>query len=146
MNHDQLQAAAYQWAHNTFPQIRGHLFAVLNEVHPHPGESKKAFAIRVNQMKGIGLRKGILDLIVIMPGREQDERGAWYIPPATYGFDAKIGSDKLSEDQQKFIEVLRLCGGDGFAFYSLAEFQRIFNQLILKHYGTLNGNAGTVLP
>jgi hypothetical protein len=129
MKHDQLQAAAYQWAHNTFPQIRGKLFAVLNEVHRKPNESDKAFMIRVQQLKAIGLRKGILDLHLDMPVTET-------MPGAPYEFDAKIKPDKLKPDQLERIENLKQCGGDGFAFYDLDEFKCIFTNIIRKHYGT----------
>jgi hypothetical protein len=32
ITHDRLQYEAFTWAHNTIPQIRGRLFAVLNEI------------------------------------------------------------------------------------------------------------------
>lgn len=133
MKHDQLQAQAYQWAHNTFPQIRGHLFACLNELKPTKGESKQQHMIRISQAKAIGLRKGVLDLIVIMP-------------TATYGFDIKIRPDKFSEEQLKFVEILRKCGGDGWEIESMEQFKSIFIQLIRKHYGEANAHAGNILP
>lgn len=127
--HNKLQAEAYQWAHNTFPQIRGHLFAVLNEIpytedpRKTTAENRKAHTIRIMQAKAIGLRAGVLDMLLIVPG-------------ATYGFDPKIKPDKLSDEQQKFIiEVLRPCGGDGWGFYDILDFKRIFTGVMQKHYG-----------
>lgn len=149
MTHDQLQAAAFQWAHNTFPIIRGTLFAVQNEVPPHPGESKQNHIKRISHYKSIGLLSGALDLMLICPpydcryttGYEED--GQWvsyehgeYVAPAPYGFDAKVGKDSLSEKQQKFIENLRRCGGDGWGFRSFEQFQLILLPIIRKHYGT----------
>lgn len=122
MSHDKLQAQAYQWAHNTFPQVRGSLFAALNEIKKVKGESDQSHIIRIMHAKAIGLRKGVLDLI-------------WIAPGATYGFDAKIKPDVFSQEQRDFVKKLHDNGGDGFSFYSLDEFQRIFNELILKHYG-----------
>lgn len=121
--HNKLQAEAYQWAHNTYPQIRGKLFAVLNEIHRKPGESEKAFIVRISQLKAIGLQKGVLDLFLFVPG-------------APYAWDAKIKPDYLKPDQVKFIENLRSCGGNGWAFYSLEEFQQQFSMVMAKHYKT----------
>lgn len=139
LSHDALQQQAFTWAHNTFPQIRGHLFACLNELKPIPGESAKAHMIRVQHAKAIGLRKGVLDLMLIMPCFERDAgMGVNITPAATYAFDAKIYPDKLHDDQLIFCEILRKCGGNGYAFYNLEEFQSIFTAIIRKHYGTVN--------
>jgi hypothetical protein len=123
MTHDQLQAKAFQWAHNTFPIIRGSLFAVQNEVPPHPGESKVGHIKRISHYKSIGLRSGALDLFLVCPG-------------APYGFDAKVGNDSLSDNQLDFIEILRRCGGDGFEFRSFEQFQLILLPIIKRHYGS----------
>ena len=132
MNHDQLQAQCFQWAHNTFPQIRGHLFACLNELKPISGESKQSHLKRISHAKSIGLRKGVLDLMLI-------------VPAAIYGFDIKIRPDKFSEEQLDFVEILRKCGGNGWEIEQFEQFQSIFTSIILKHYGTINPNATKVL-
>lgn len=139
LSHNQLQAAGFQWAHNTYPLIRGTLFAALNEIHPHPGESKAKFMQRLSQLKAIGLQAGVLDLIWIAPGYTStwnDPGKPYIIPPATYAFDAKVGDDYLHNPQLKFIENLRRCGGDGWEFRTLEQFQSIFTPLYHKHYGT----------
>lgn len=136
MNHDQLQAQCFQWAHNTFPQIRGHLFACLNELKPIPGESKQSHLKRISHAKSIGLRKGVLDLMLIVP---------YYGNGIVYGFDIKIRPDKFSKDQRDFVEILRKCGGDGWEIEDFAQFQSIFTSLILKHYGTINPDATKIL-
>lgn len=135
MTHDQLQAKAFQWAHNTFPIIRGQLFAVQNEVPPHPGESKANHLKRISHYKSIGLMAGALDLMLLCPAAE-GWAGIELTPPAPYGFDAKVGKDRLSDKQLRFIENLRACGGDGWEFRTEQEFQRIFISIIRKHYGT----------
>lgn len=123
MTHDQLQAKCFQWAHNTFPIIRGQLFAVQNEVPPHPGESKQSHLRRISHYKSIGLLSGALDLLLLCPG-------------APYGFDAKVGKDKISDRQLAFIGMLTLLGGCGYEFRDESTFQRIFTSIIRKHYGT----------
>jgi hypothetical protein len=125
MNHDQLQAAAFQWAHNTYPQIRGCLFACLNEIKKLPSESRTAHMIRVQQAKAIGLRPGVLDLLLLTP-------------VAVYGFDAKVGSDRLSERQLDFCKILDATGGGGFEFRNLEQFQCIFSGIIRNVYGSIN--------
>lgn len=148
MTHDQLQAKAFQWAHNTFPIIRGSLFAVQNETKPYPGESKQSHLARISHNKSIGVQAGALDLMLFCgpcdtrytTGYEEDgvylsyEHGS-YVPPATYGFDAKVGKDKLGDKQLAFIEKLRRCGGDGWEFRTEQEFQCIFVKIMQKHYG-----------
>lgn len=144
MTHDQLQAAAFQWAHNTYPQIRGSLFAVLNEIKKLPCETRQQHMIRVQQAKAIGLRPGGLDLLLLAPSFEYLGPGPFsrhellHVPAAPYAFDAKMDGDKLSEKQLDFIKMLRLCGGDGWEFRSLPDFQCIFNLIIIRHYGPIN--------
>lgn len=148
ITHDRLQYEAFNWAHNTIPQIRGRLFAVLNEIKPIswtvqvPGkrpyvvkEPKQNHLKRISQAKAIGLQSGALDLLFMAPGRE-DHTFEW-IAPANYGFDAKIAPDKIHDKQLDFVEFLQADGGNGYPFYSLAEFQSIFIPIIRKHYGPI---------
>lgn len=149
MKHDQLQAQCFQWAHNTFPAVRGYMFAVMNEVHPKPNETPLQFKIRVTQLKAIGLRKGVLDWLCVLPPRNemyQTLRQNWdgepytitvgdIVPAATYGFDIKIGPDKFSKEQSEFVEKLRKCGGDGWEIRSLDQFKGIFTALVTRHFG-----------
>lgn len=126
--HDQLQAQAYQWANNTFPQIRGKMFAARSEVIRHPGETEKAFLARLGHLKSIGHRKGILDLHLDMPVTKLR-------PGAPYEFDAKVKPDYLKPDQLERITSLQQCGGNGWAFFSFEEFQRIFMAVMVHHFG-----------
>lgn len=134
ITHDRLQSDAFLWAHNTFPQIRGRLFAVLNEIKPFPGESKSSHLRRISQAKAIGLQSGALDLFFMAPAYDP---GAGVIPATNYGFDAKIGRDKIHDKQINFVEILQVDGGNGYAFYSLDEFKSIFIPIIRKHYGQI---------
>lgn len=135
MTHDQLQSKAFQWAHNTFPIIRGSLFAVQNETRPYPGESKTSHLARISHNKSIGVQAGVLDLMLICPAAA-DWSGIELVPAAPYGFDAKVGNDSLGPKQLVFIENLRRCGGDGWEFRSLEQFQLILLPIIKRHYGS----------
>lgn len=149
MTHDQLQAKCFQWAHNTFPVIRGQLFAVQNETRPYPGESKQSHLARISHNKSIGVQKGAMDLFLFCAaldttyttGYEEDGQyveyhSGTYVPPACYAFDAKIGKDHLSDAQLAFIQHLRACGGDGWEFRDEQSFRTIFISIMQKHYGT----------
>jgi hypothetical protein len=126
--HDALQAEAYQWANNTFPQIRGFMFAARSEVFKYPGETEKQFLARLAHLKKIGHKKGILDLHLDMPATN-------IRPGAPYEFDAKVRPDYLKPEQNARIDRLRTCGGNGWAFFSFEEFQRIFTDVMRWHFG-----------
>jgi hypothetical protein len=141
--HDRLQYEAFTWAHNTIPQIRGRLFAVLNEIKPvswmvgakRITEPKQNHLKRITQAKAIGLQAGALDLLFLAP--MSDYWGHDNTPATTYGFDAKIGRDKIHDKQLDFVKFLQDDGGNGYPFYSLVEFQSIFIPIIRKHYGPI---------
>ena len=148
ITHDRLQYEAFNWAHNTIPQVRGRLFAVLNEIKPFswtiqiPGrpprvikEPKTNHLKRISQAKAIGLQSGALDLLFLAPA--SDYWGHDSTPATTYGFDAKIEPDKIHDKQLDFVQILQDDGGNGYPFYSLAEFQSIFIPIIRKHYGPI---------
>lgn len=134
ITHDRLQSDAFLWAHNTIPQIRGRLFAVLNEIKPYPGESKTAHIRRISQAKAIGLQSGALDLLFMAPEYTHPHQ---HQSACNYGFDAKIGKDKIHDKQIDFVQILQADGGNGYPFYSLDEFKSIFIPIIRKHYGPI---------
>jgi hypothetical protein len=149
ITHDRLQYEAFNWAHNTIPVIRGRLFAVLNEIKPvswqvfTPGkalrvvkEPKQNHLKRISQAKAIGLQSGALDLLFLAPSYDP---GPYHrvIPATTYGFDAKIGNDKIHDKQLDFCQILEQDGGNGYPFYSFDEFKSIFIPIIRKHYGPI---------
>jgi hypothetical protein len=149
ITHDRLQYEAFTWAHNNIVQVRGRLFAVLNEIKPIswtiqiPGkpprvimEPKANHLKRISQAKAIGLQSGALDLLFMAPERTGAITG-YHVPATNYGFDAKIGSDKIHDKQLDFVDILVQDGGNGYPFYSLAEFQSIFIPIIRKHYGPI---------
>lgn len=126
--HDQLQAAAFQWTQNTFPQFRNLIFAARSEVIRYPGETEKQFLARLGHLKSIGHRKGILDLHIDFPEIEG-------IRGAPFEFDAKIKPDYLKPEQHERIASLERCGGGGFAFHSFEEYQDQFYGALAKVYG-----------
>lgn len=59
MTESQLQAKCYQWAHNTFPSLRGCIFSV-----PNGGTRNR---IEATQLKATGLVPGIPDMLIVFP-------------------------------------------------------------------------------
>lgn len=143
ITHDRLQYEAFTWAHNNIVQVRGRLFAVLNEIKPVSWmvgsrmikEPRENHLKRISQAKAIGLQSGALDLLFMAP--LSDWWGHDYTPATNYGFDAKIGSDKIHDKQLDFVQILQQDGGNGYPFYSLDEFKSIFIPIIRKHYGPI---------
>jgi hypothetical protein len=143
ITHDRLQYEAFTWAHNNIPQVRGRLFAVLNEIKPISWmvgsrmikEPKSNHLKRISQAKAIGLQGGALDLLFLAP--PSDWWGHDNTPATPYGFDAKILPDKIHDKQLDFVGYLQNDGGNGYPFYSLGEFQTIFIPIIRKHYGPI---------
>lgn len=58
---DKLQAECYQWAHNTYAELRGTLFSV-----PNGGYRNK---IEVMKMKATGLTSGVPDMLCVYGGK-----------------------------------------------------------------------------
>jgi hypothetical protein len=141
ITHDRLQYEAFTWAHNNIPQVRGRLFAVLNEIKPISWmvgsrmikEPKANHLKRISQAKAIGLQGGALDLLFLAP----ENHISIPVDAAVYGFDAKILPDKIHDKQLDFVQILQNDGGNGYPFYSLGEFQTIFIPIIRKHYGPI---------
>jgi hypothetical protein len=76
-----LQAHCYQWAHNTFPDTRGLLFAVPN------GGTRN---IREGQsLKAQGVVPGVADMLFLWKGN-------------TYAFEFKFGAGKQSPAQKEW--------------------------------------------
>ena len=76
-----LQSHCYQWAHNTFPDTRGLLFAV-----PNGGTRNK---IEASQLKATGVVPGVADMLLFWKGN-------------TYAFEFKFGAGKQSPAQKEW--------------------------------------------
>lgn len=101
LSHDRLLQEMFMHVHNTYREARGLYFHVSNEFKPFPGESKQSIMIRLNRLKAIGTVPGIMDHLFYWNG-------------ALYAWDAKVGKDKLNDEQLAFIDRLRKNGGDGW--------------------------------
>ena len=83
MTEDQFQAGLFQWAYNTYPQIRKLLFHV-----PNGGKRNRREA---NKMKAMGVTAGIPDLVLYWKGQ-------------LYGFELKVGNNSTSDNQDEAIQ------------------------------------------
>ena len=114
MTHEQLIAACTQWFWNTFPEERRMLYAVNNNVSA--GLSKHQQIIEGNKNKAKGVVAGVLDLCYLLPNK------CCYL-------DAKVGNDRLSDDQLDFIGKLEDRNHLWCVFKSLEEFKEIIYRL-----------------
>lgn len=133
----QLQAECFQWAWNTYPETRGLLFHVTNEVKPHPpetdahalargcavklkypGETFKELSIRIAKMKAAGLVPGVADLIFL-----------W---DTSYAFELKVGKNKTSPEQIAFAERIMKKGHTWFLVRDVETFKHLFINIVNK--------------
>ena len=106
--HDQLQASCFQHIWNEYPNLRYLCFTTRNNLTSQL-EDRQA-QIRMSQMKAMGTIKGSTDLVFFYAGR-------------LYGFDMKVAADKLSKEQNEFLDALRRQGGGGCEIRSLEQFK-----------------------
>ena len=106
--HDQLQSACFTWCWNEKTELRYLLFTTRNNLTSQLED--RAAQIRMAQMKAMGTIKGSTDLVFYHAGR-------------LYGFDMKVGADKLSKEQNEFLDALRRQGGGGCEIRSLEQFK-----------------------
>lgn len=117
-SHDRLLSECFMWANGMFPQTRMLLFHPVNETKPHPEETQQHFLMRLNQNKAIGVVPGVPDLVLMMgPG---------------YGFDVKVGNDRVSEAQLAWAAAIRARGGDFYEIRTLQQFKEVFTELMRK--------------
>jgi hypothetical protein len=109
MTETQLQARCFQWAHNTYPQIRGCLFSVPNGGTRHAREALT--------LKATGLTPGIPDLLLV-----------W---PILAGFELKTDTGTLSPEQKRIHEIWRAKGIEVHVVRTFDDFQRIISGLFV---------------
>lgn len=107
MSEATLQAACFQYAHNTFPQLRGLLFSV-----PNGGTRNK---IEAMTLKATGTISGIPDMILIHP---------------LTAFEFKSETGRLSPNQEKIIELWRSKGIPVHIIKSFDQFESAIKALI----------------
>lgn len=110
MNEIQLQTQFYQHIHNTYPQIRGLIFAV-----PNGGYRNK---IEAMQFKASGTVSGIPDMILLWKGK-------------TYGFEVKTEKGVLSANQIKIHQIWADNGVPVYIIRTLAQWTEIIEKIIL---------------
>lgn len=115
MTHEQLIAQCTQWFWNTFPEERRMLYAVNNNVSA--GLSRQQQILEGAKNKAKGVVAGVLDLCYIC----FDGRSIY--------LDAKIGNDRLSDEQKDFCSKLDSRGILWFVFSTFEEFRNIINTL-----------------
>ena len=103
-----LQSYCYQWAHNTFPDTRGLLFAV-----PNGGTRNK---IEASQLKATGVVSGVADMLFIWNGR-------------VFAFEFKFGAGKQSPEQKEWELKVK----DHIAHYFLLNDADAFKEIFEKN-------------
>lgn len=109
MSELQLQAQCFQWAHNTYPQLRKLLFAVPNGGTRHAREAMS--------LKASGVVSGIPDLICLYKG----------IP---VGIEMKELNGRLSPDQKAVHEIWLYHGIPVHVVRTFEEFQSLILKII----------------
>lgn len=66
-NEDQLSAIYFEYVNNEFPQTRGLLFHVPNEMEKLQGESQQSHIRRIMKGRAMGVVKGITDYVCLSP-------------------------------------------------------------------------------
>jgi hypothetical protein len=104
-----LQSHCYQWAHNTFPDTRGLLFAV-----PNGGTRNK---IEASQLKATGVVSGVADMLFIWSRK-------------VYAFEFKFGNGKQSPAQKEWEAKVVQQGFDYFLVNDADAFKEIFKTIV----------------
>jgi hypothetical protein len=105
-----LQCDCFLWFHNAFPDRRGLLFKVTNEVHRHAGERTGPYIARISRLKAEGLVPGIADMILIHP---------------LTCFEFKTDSGIQSPEQIRWQKLVQLYSIPYYLIRSLEQFQQI---------------------
>jgi len=113
--HNRLQCACFQEIWNNHPELRYLCFTTTNNLTSQlpPAQAR----IRMAQMKGMGMVKGTTDLVFYYAGR-------------LWGFDMKVGNDRLSKEQKEFISAITAQGGGGMEIRSLEQFKAEVEKII----------------
>lgn len=150
----QLQAACFQWAWNTQPLTRGHLWHVTNEVKPWPGETVEQFKggdvfrtlIRVDAFrhksyeelyhlygykgespKALSMRIAKMKAAGLVPG-VYDLHFFWR--DTLHIFELKVDYNKLSAEQVQWGEAMIRHGAKAYLCYDIETFQYHFLHIL----------------
>lgn len=108
MTEDQLQAKCFQWAHNTFPECRGLLFAC-----PNGGFRNKIEAMK---FKATGTTSGIPDLIYLHKS-------------GPVGIEMKTETGVVSPEQKKIHAIWAINGIKVYVCRTFEQFQEIIDEI-----------------
>jgi hypothetical protein len=112
-----MQSKCTQWAWNTYPEHRGRLRRIKNELDNHPRKSKMDIIKQLSENKATGVVPGDSDLYFI-------DRIITYI-------ELKIPIDgRQSLEQKKFQQLVESCGHRYRIIRTLQEFQDLYKSLI----------------
>ena len=110
MTEEKLQAECYQWALNTYTELRfGLLFSV-----PNGGTRNK---IEAMMLKATGVVAGIPDLILLNRGK-------------CYGIELKIEKGRVSEKQKQVHEKWNQQGIETFICWNFEEFKELVTKIM----------------
>jgi hypothetical protein len=104
-----LQSHCYQWAHNTFPDTRGLLFAV-----PNGGTRNK---IEAAQLKATGVVSGVADMLFLWKNN-------------TYAFEFKFADRKQSLEQKEWEAKVKNHIAHYFLLNDADAFKYIFEKIV----------------
>jgi hypothetical protein len=110
-----LQSDCFLHAHNEYPQIRGLLFMVNNEVPKLPYETKKQWMQRVSRLRAMGLIPGVCDLLLIYP---------------LNCFEFKLPGETQSPEQQSFQAKCKLAGIPYFIVETFEQWQELIQKIL----------------
>jgi hypothetical protein len=113
---ERVQAECFTWFWNTYPQLRGTLFAV-----PNGGNRNAAEAAR---MKATGTVAGVSDLI-------------WVLPKEVYFIEMKTLSGTQSDKQRHFQKVVEALGHKYIVLRSVVAFRALVEKNVPKFQGIL---------
>lgn len=141
MGHDRIQQEIYLHLWNNYPQSRRCFWHTANEFVPDTyiqdrirqvlaskqtkmpkwlweiiSDWHRRFIIKLSMRKAVGVLPGVTDLVFYWKG-------------TLYMFDIKIGSDKLSDAQQKFITANEAQGGKFFEINSVEKGKEIIDNI-----------------
>ena len=105
----QLQARCFQWAHNTYPQLRGLLFAVPNGGTRHAREAMT--------LKATGVVPGIPDMVCLYGGKP-------------VGLEFKADKGRTSKDQERIHQVWQGAGIEVYLVKDEQTFQTLIKQIV----------------
>jgi len=106
-NEDQMQAFCWQWAVNTYPQVRGLLFAV-------PNQKGTKNIVEMMKLKAMGVVRGIPDLVLIR------------LTMPAIGLELKMENGVQSNEQK---EIQKIWPGY-FVIRSFEQFEILFSGLM----------------